>query len=194
MRGEARRACGRAPAGATPHAGRRGACGGVALGCAALLLGPSCVIPVGPEFEADPNLSPFIVMASPEIGTIQTRTPDAQRTFILVVDDPNPRDQLFVRWVFDYPPIDENTRVGEDKVTLDPSPDGSPRRTTFEPNCTIHALSSEVNPHRLQAIVSDREFLNPEETGVSREFSLTAVPPGAHRVIATWTLFMNCPR
>ena len=63
------------------------------------------MLPIGPEFEPERNLPPFVVRAEPPVGSI-VRDPD--QVFQVTVEDPNRLDNLHFRWLIDYPPFDEN--------------------------------------------------------------------------------------
>jgi hypothetical protein len=67
------------------------------------------VLPIGPEFEPERNMPPFVIRAEPAIASI-VRNQD--QVFQVTVEDFNRLDDLHVRWLIDYPPFNENITCG----------------------------------------------------------------------------------
>jgi hypothetical protein len=95
------------------------------LSICALLLMSACVLPIGPDFQdplSSPNYAPYFVDTLPVAGSIVTATSTVP-LFRVTVQDPNGGDNLQVRWIADYPPFTDNTRVilvVADRLFLDP--------------------------------------------------------------------------
>src|SRR5262245_13457968 len=80
------------------------------------LLMSGCVLPIAPEFQdppSPPNYAPYIVSAQPPIGEVKTSLMPGDVEFSVSVSDPNILDKLCVRWISDYPPYNENTKLME---------------------------------------------------------------------------------
>jgi hypothetical protein len=166
---------------------------------AALLAGSlgGCVIPVGPEWsDPDRNYPPTVAYANPPVGTILGQAPDggtsdAGAPIVVAVElaDQNTGDNLYVRWIIDYPaqpPADPRvallfTYPGGDAVTRQPP-------LYFAPDCArvSHAASS----HRLMLAVSDRPF--PKDQSSPDPDWPDAVPEGQYRVEAVWPFELSC--
>lgn len=157
------------------------------------------MIPLAPDFE-DPesNYPPYVFSSTPAVGEVitfnqtgnQTSTPEITVT----VADPNRGDLLYVRWIFDYPKYDDNSRlVAWDANPVPPASNGGEVREPlrFAPSCSLHNIARGPTEHRLLLVVSDRPFINPD---VARppEYRLDAIPDGARRVRASWTLKLEC--
>jgi hypothetical protein len=145
-----------------------------------------CVIPFEPEFEEPtPNLSPFVVSASPPIGSV---VPANQELRVLLAD-PNEGDILFARWIVNYPPFSANSRFSnEDRIPRSAS--GSQvrdRYTSFVPQC-FRDLAQGIENHRVMLVISDRPF----EGTSSAEFPFDAVSDDAHALRVTWTVAQLC--
>src|SRR4051812_34931695 len=83
-----------------------------------------CVVPVTPAFQDPPasqNYAPVFLNVDPEIGAVVTRS-----AFLVTVTDPNVGDDLYVRWIADYPPYSNNTRTLLPTTKVTHSADGKP--------------------------------------------------------------------
>jgi hypothetical protein len=154
----------------------------------------SCVVPVGPEWTDPPaNYPPTIKEANPAVGSLLPRDPDAGGSFTVevVLADKNTTDDLFVRWIIDYPPppFDETaSRLAY--PTTQPGGGGIERpRLRFAPSCNDDHIASGFSSHRLMLAASDRSFAS-DDPG---QTSLDAVPEGNARVEAVWLFELNCP-
>lgn len=151
-----------------------------------LCLSAACIVPVAPEFEPpEPNLSPYVVSASPPIGGLV-----GDQDLEVVLADPNPGDTLSLRWVFNYPPFSASASrvfVGE----LLPPPEGGgqvrARVARIRPTC-FRDLVPGLARHRAMLVVSDRGFAEP----TSSEFPFDAVPVDAHVLRVTWVVEKDC--
>jgi len=160
--------------------------------CVALGAAMGCVVPVGPEWT-DPqgNYPPTITSASPPIGSVLSMDPDGGEPLAVEVDlaDQNTQDQLYVRWIIDYPPYVE----GQSHIALPlilpggQQIDRSP--ILFTPNCMDDQIARRMSDHRLLLAVSDRPFA-PE--GPSQG-DLVLVQKGNFLVEAAWQFEIDCP-
>ena len=153
-----------------------------ALALALVTGAAGCVVPLAPEFEEENNQAPYLISATPAVGTLSAMSP----TFTLTVQDPNPTDTFQVRWLIDYPPYDKNT-----KQYVADYPKGNPGIIDFTPDCILHGISNNANPHRLMVVVSDRPFLPPKLAPPDRPYDVTE--EGSHQVRAFWLFNMECP-
>jgi len=149
-----------------------------------------CVVPIGPEWS-DPQKQypPTIPSANPPIGSVVDAESGSAPVFEVVVEDQNTQDQLYLRWLIDYPPYQDGlTRIYE-APTLPPS--GSARRPSvlFAPSCNDDSIAKGFPNHRLLLAVSDRPFVSDAHSGVSLD-----VPSAGGAVVeAAWQFTMTCP-
>ena len=62
--------------------------------------------------------------------------------FRVTVDDPNVADDLYLRWIADFPPFDEDSRRLGDDIKLSPPAPGTLRPdAVLNVDCTLHALA-----------------------------------------------------
>ncbi len=151
-----------------------------------------CVIPLAPEFEnPEKNQPPFIVSANPSVGSeIGPSTEEQDEEFEVTLRDPNPGDELYVRWIFNYPPYsDDNTRISNVNRLPPTSPDG-PRRIAIAVNCSLLSLPKGRKQHRVMLAVSDRQFKRDVDS--APDLRLTGTQPDAHLLQAVWTLNKEC--
>jgi hypothetical protein len=151
------------------------------------LAADGCVLPVGPEFQdpsATQNFDPRILDSDPALGARVTGG-----EFHVTVQDPNPGDNLYVRFVADYPPLSGNTRfVGDKQVPH--NPDGQLLSKDVEVVVTC-AMLAKLPTHQVTVIVADREFLL-DATSAIQPAEPTRLPADAQRTIGSWTLDMEC--
>jgi hypothetical protein len=150
---------------------------------ASLLATGGCVLPIGPEFEEEGNLPPFVVSVLPPEGSQVTAS---RQPFEVTVEDPNRIDILYAKWLIDYPPeVPELTRI----IEVSPQPASSPntpnvQRLRFLPDCTgEYAISPTISRHRLMLVVSDRKFIDKTVMGT---------PPEAYTIQLTWSFDKDC--
>lgn len=156
--------------------------------CAAMSVSSGCVVPIGPEFEDEPNLAPYIVSSTPRPGAEILGPPAAEPKLTVEIGDPNIHDVLWVRWIYDYPPWEDRSAIAEGTRRIEPS--GTAIRgpmTPFEPDCLFHPVAKGFSRYRLNLVVSDREFTQGPD-----DAPFDAVPDGALRVSASWVLNMEC--
>ena len=143
---------------------------------------PSCIIPVGPEFQDPPgvaNSPPQILDPSPTWGDEVT----APATFTITVADPNLTDELFIRFLVDgeLATINDNHRG--------PPADGSPVRPSVSNQITCQNIPDSkktLSHHRVLAAVADRDW------DLSVPDRLTPLPPGLVSSPVTWTVNITC--
>lgn len=151
----------------------------------------ACVLPLAPEFEDPPaaqNFAPVIVDSFPVNGAVVS-TP----MFRVTVDDPNVADDLYLRWIADFPPFSDSSRRLGDDIKLSPPAAGTLRPdAVLSVDCTLHALAKMTTTHQIMIVVADRPFRSPDQEP-SLERKLTSLPPGvAKRAEAHWTLNLEC--
>jgi hypothetical protein len=146
-----------------------------------LLAVGGCVVPLAPDFEEEKNLPPYLVSATPAQGTLTAEKP----TFSVTVQDPNEHDTLYVRWLIDYPPYDNNIH----HLAQESQEPGMGATVVFEPNCIKHQIS-RAPQHHLMFLAADRPFLAPE-SAPDRPFEIT--PSGIYPVVAVWLFKLECP-
>lgn len=160
---------------------------------ALLAVASGCVIPIAPEFE-DPevNYPPYVVRTDPRAGEIITPPPGEQAEIEVTLGDPNVRDPLYVRWVFDYPKYDPSVSRLAQEFTLPPAPNGGQERGRFRiaPSCSVHGIALGASPHRLMMIASDRPFVKAEMAPEENRYDTPS--PGGYVVRAMWILNLEC--
>jgi hypothetical protein len=156
-----------------------------------MLLGISgCVVPAGPEWtDPQTNFPPTIVYdeTTPPVGSVLAVDPDAGAPQVkAVLADKNTQDNLYVRWIIDYPP----NQPGVSHVTLEQRLPGGNQTINFAPDCTANgnAISRNFSNHRLLLAVSDRPFANPD---ISQP-PFDAVPSGNFLVEGSWQFELDC--
>jgi hypothetical protein len=159
-----------------------------------LALASGCVIPVAPKWsDPDRNYPPTIVTANPPVGTVLGRGPDGGAAGQVEVEvslaDQNTGDNLYLRWIVDYPPYVsgktllalETTKPGGDTLVRTPA--------IFAPDC-VSIRSRALADHRLLLAISDRPFKLPaDDPGLTEP---DAVDDGNHRIEAVWSFTLSC--
>lgn len=151
----------------------------------ALVLG-GCILPVSPEFEdPEPNLSPYVVNATPPINSVVGENQKIEVTLA----DPNPGDTLYLRWVFNYPEFTAASRFSLSGM-LSPSLGRGEVRTPvarIEPTCFRDFVGAP--DHRVMLIVSDRPF---DDASAPTNLPFDNVKPEARVLRATWLVRKTC--
>jgi hypothetical protein len=166
------------------------------LAAPTLILGSSmslpsgCALPLAPQFTDPPaqeNFAPVILDTHPLQGTITMST-----TFSVVVTDPNVTDDLWVRWIGEYPPFSLNSERLMDDQHISHSVDGTLLQSTqsITLNC-LYPLNRQVTQHPIMALITDRPFL-PTDGDASVQTILTGISPGAQKAEAHWVLNLDC--
>jgi hypothetical protein len=150
----------------------------------------ACVLPIGPEFQDPPtseNFAPFFRTVAPDIGSIVM-----DPMFDVTVTDPNVGDDLYYRWMADFPPYSDNTRTLQATTKVPHSADGTPlfAALTMKPDCKLYNLA-KLPQHQILLVVADRPF-DPLQPTPTQSVDYTRVPSEGRKVIATWTLQMEC--
>lgn len=144
-----------------------------------------CILPVSPEFQdPEPNVSPYVVDSFPAIGSIVGENDEIS----VILADPNPGDELSLRWLFNYPPYSAASRLSLPEI-LPPSVGGGEVRTSkasIKPICFRDLVAG--TQHRVMLIVSDRGFDDP----ISDEFPFDNVPKSARVLRVSWVLQKAC--
>jgi hypothetical protein len=151
-----------------------------------------CVVPVAPDFQDPPlqqNYAPVLVSTDPP-QTIVTTT-----TFQVTVSDPNVSDDLYVRWIAEYPPFSSTNskRLKEDKM-LPHSANGMPQQTpdSITVDCLLYPLA-RLPQHPITALISDQPFFSPQTDPTLDPATLLAgIRKNAGSVEAHWVLSLLC--
>jgi hypothetical protein len=155
----------------------------------------SCIVPVAPEFEPEPNSPPYIYKADPPVGTkLVQRDATKPPIFSVTLADQNLDDSIYVRWIVDYPPYDsENTRLIV-RRTLAASVNGKPQRdetTTDSISCTL--VSKNITAHRIALVYSDRKLFEEDDPRITNsDFRLSTGCDGCFVQTITWSFDMTC--
>jgi len=150
-----------------------------------------CVVPVGPEWT-DPHgeCPPTIRSASPPVGAIFDPDASALQFFEVVLADQNTRDNLYIRWIIDYPPyVDGVSRV----VPFNPLPGGDTVErpaVRYAPSCKDDQIAPGFSNHRLLLAVSDRPFAYDSGDGLLRYPDTPS--SGSFIVEAAWQFNLDC--
>jgi hypothetical protein len=141
-------------------------------------------VPVAPEFR-DPdkveNFPPYFEGSTPIFWKREVFAP---QTFTVKVRDRNPLDNLYVRWVSDYPEFEEAF-----SKLLAESMGGSVTDFSYGPipaDCKDFAQGRDAT-HRLVVIVSDRPF-NPPPLAENVELKFNSAKDGATPIMAGWNV------
>jgi hypothetical protein len=151
---------------------------------AGLAAGAGCIVPLAPEFEEELRAPPFVVTSRPAVGAMVR---DSEAVFQVEVQDPNSTDDLYVRWVIDFPPYTENlSRQIDYNIQKNRGPGEVNRhRLAFSPDCLLHLISPAVSQHRLMLLISDRPF-------EAAPMAPDKVPTDAHLLRVVWMFDKEC--
>jgi hypothetical protein len=143
-----------------------------------------CILPLAPEFEEELRAPPFVVSSRPAVGSMVR---DSEAVFEVEFQDPNSTDDLYVRWVIDFPPFTENLSR---TIDYNPQKNRGPgqinrHRVAFSPSCVSHLISPAVSQHRLMLLISDRPFEEPAPAP-------DKVPTDAHLLRVVWMFDKEC--
>jgi hypothetical protein len=161
----------------------------------ALMTVSGCVIPIAPKFDdPEPNYPPYLLASDPPPGSILTiqGSPGDPRDISVTIADQNLGDHLFTRWIYDYPPDSDQSRV---VLTNEYTPTGDAMRGTLriQPSCSLHKIAHGLIQHRLMLAVADRDFLNPDDGAtVPPEASLDSIPEGGQVLRLVWLINLEC--
>ena len=157
-----------------------------------ILLGASsgCVVPAGPEWtDPQTNFPPTIVYdeTTPPVGSILAMGPDGGATLevAVVLADQNTQDNLYVRWIVDYPP---NQHVALPQYL----PGGKQIKRLpirYSPSCDDDAISRDFSNHSLLLAASDRPFASGDDTS---QPPFDGVASGNFLVEGSWQFELDC--
>jgi hypothetical protein len=152
-----------------------------------------CVIPVAPDFQDPPlqqNYAP-VLSADPQQGIVTTTT------FTVTVGDPNVSDDLYVRWIAEYPPYSTvNTKGLKEDRMIPHSVNGMQLEVpdSITVDCVFDPLAPQLPLHPITALVSDAPFFTvAEDPTLDPETVLTGIRKGAMKAEAHWVLSLTCP-
>lgn len=149
----------------------------------------ACIIPAGPEFQdppGGPNSPPFLLFAaSPPEGTTVV---DATPTFSVTPTDLDVGDDIWIKWITEYPPYSGSTKAQEPPRHITPNADGSQLHIpdVFSPSCI--QLNAALPTHKVMAAISDREFIQSDDPA-DLLTTKSDLPP----IEVVWTWQKSCP-
>jgi hypothetical protein len=163
----------------------------------------ACVIPVGPRFEDPPgqeNLAPEIENTDPLQGGVVTVPSNTAKRITITVTDPNASDDLYIRWIAEYPPYTINSII----LLNEPVSHAANGERLHSPQAIAiscqYPLARTITLHTLMALVSDRPFLQVPDsqeadagTLLDLEKLLTTAQDGAKTTEAHWFVSLPCP-
>jgi hypothetical protein len=154
-----------------------------------------CVVPIGPRFdEAEPLAAPHVVNAVPPAGSVVSKVEGQELpSFEVFLSDPNVRDVLYGRIIYNFPPFEPNTRWRRVN-DLTPAANLGERRgaMTFRPNCVFDNLPRGIKQHRMMLVIADRPFLEDALDNRPAEEAIVALPDDARTTRVQWLLNMEC--
>lgn len=127
-------------------------------------------MPIGPDFHDPPpatpipELPPYFGMATPPLETVVSFGDvgrDAFKTFQVVVTDPNRADSVFVRWIANYPPYRNGTKIimaPSQAPILTNDPAALNQFIFVNTTVTCRDVTGAADP-TLSVVVSDRDFV-----------------------------------
>jgi hypothetical protein len=150
----------------------------------------ACIIPVSSGFQdppSSPNYAPVLESATPAFGSLEAVV--TTLNFDVVATDPNLDDNLFFRWLMDYPPNTTDTRKF-DEGEVPHTADGTALHAHIVApvDCSDDPAPTPNSLHRLELAVADRAFVT-----MSPDNGLDEVDPPGLVVRANWTFQINCP-
>jgi hypothetical protein len=148
----------------------------------------ACIIPAGPEFQDPPgvrNSPPFLLSVSPPEGS---RVVDPTPEFSVTPSDLNAGDDLWVRWITEYPPNVIGSTNANPPTPIPHSADGSPLRSpsNFKPNC--NDIDRRLSTHQVMAAISDSAFVGSDGLG-----DLLTTTSDTPPILVVWTWQKSCP-
>jgi len=151
-----------------------------------------CVVPVGPAWTDPPdNYPPTIHSAQPPVGSVLAPTPTAgaSLTVEVALADQNTDDDLFVRWLIDYPPYEPGVSRLAHPTTQPGGGEIVRPLLVFAPSCGDDQIAPGFNNHRLMIVVSDLPFLDVDPA----QPVLDAVAAGNFVARGSWQFALTCP-
>jgi hypothetical protein len=106
------------------------------------------------------------------------------------VGDQNVDDNLYIRWLIDYPAasIGPESSMALEAI-LPPAGQAERHPIRFTPSCTDDHLSDQL-VHRIALVVADRPYVLPETLPQEKKWS-TAITPG-FTLESSWFLSVDC--
>jgi hypothetical protein len=153
---------------------------------------PACVVPVEPEWtDPPPNDPPTIQSTTPPVGAVLIADPAGSKAMSVsvVLADHNTQDNLYLRWLIDYPPVPAEVSHVAYGLTLAPEGTVARATTSFAPSCADDRLPPGNATHRLMLAVSDRPFAPVDD---SAQTGLDQITDG-FLVEAVWLFALTCP-
>jgi hypothetical protein len=140
--------------------------------------------------EPETNHPPFLVSSFPDEGQVIVVAPGGDRELAVTLADENVGDDLFIRYLVDYPGSGEARHLLR---SMQMPPNGAVERAPVRILLTCSALFADPAPTRILLSVADRPFLSAfEGQSVDPDAPLDSVQQPGIRLRAIWLLNMNC--
>jgi hypothetical protein len=156
-----------------------------------------CVLPVGPRFEDPPaveNFAPVIEGAQPAQGSVVTAVGSGggpiSQTFTIMFFDPNAGDDLYVRWIGEYPPYSATSHVIHDAMVPHPL-NGQHSSLPFSVTC--FDLLARTAQHAITVLVSDRRFWDPSNPAAPTDLEAVLIQNTENTQVAQANWLLNLP-
>ena len=150
---------------------------------------PACIIPVGPNWQDPPgarNSPPTTLSVFPPEGSKVVGSANGN-VFSVTPTDNDVGDNLWVRWITEFPPFIEGvTQV----IQTDPIPastNGAPLAVEKSFTITCPYLSASLTTHQIMAAIADAEFISSDNPA---DVLKTKNGVSQHQVV--WTLEKAC--
>lgn len=153
---------------------------------------PGCVVPVGPQWtDPQSNYPPTLYSAIPPVGSVLHPALDAGASLEVEVGlaDQNTKDQLYVRFIIDYPPFESGvTRLALEHIFPGGSQIERPM-IPYAPNCIDDQIAHGFSTHQLLLAASDRPFASDDPTQAMPDEVQQA---GNFLLEAAWQFELDC--
>jgi hypothetical protein len=153
----------------------------------------ACILPIGPDFQdplSAPNSAPMILGASPQAGFVVTGSPTGMSSFHVTVLDLNGEDDLHVRWLADYPPKQDATRIVVSDRVVAHSPDNQPvtQDVSQDIGCS-NLLAPGLTQHQIMVLIADRAY---ESVAFNTDNLTNLIDDKGYVTSVSWTLSLEC--
>jgi hypothetical protein len=143
------------------------------------------------------NFAPVIEGAQPAQGSVVTAvgsgTGTISQTFTIMFFDPNAGDDLYVRWIGEYPPYSATSRVLGGDIKVPHSVNGEALHSSASFPVTCFYLSRTMQ-HAITVLVSDRPFWAPSDPDAPTDLESVLVQNTEKTLVAqaNWLLNLSC--
>ncbi len=160
----------------------------------------ACIIPVAPNFQDPPSVPtsgpPSLSGFSPKnFGELVTVPVPAGQLFSANVTDLDPKATLRIRWIVDYPPYSDATKLVE-QSPISPGADGQTINqliTTGTPVDCSWINQPLTSSHQLELVVADSDFLDSSNPNLPADRKLDSARDPNGVAYAFWPIVISCP-